>query len=44
MHAIGDDFTFKNANRVFRNWDTIIKYINENFEKFRINISYGTPS
>jgi len=40
----GDDFQYSNANLNFKNIDKIIKYINNNYDKYGINAKYSTPS
>lgn len=44
MHTIGTDFTFENANVIFKNFDKLMNYINQNQDKFNIEIFYSTPS
>ena len=44
MHTIGSDFTFENANVIFKNFDKLMNYINQNQDKFNMEIFYSTPT
>ncbi|EGR32713.1 hypothetical protein IMG5_073080 [Ichthyophthirius multifiliis] len=44
MHTLGGDFHFANAIMTYKNMDKIIKYVNENIEKYNVEILYSTPS
>lgn len=41
---MGEDFNFQEAWRTYENMDKLIKYFNENLEKFHITLKYSTPS
>jgi hypothetical protein len=42
MHTIGEDFTYMNARIQFKNFDKLIRYINNRTE-FNMTIKYSTP-
>lgn len=44
MHTIGEDFTYSNARMAFKNYDKLIKYINNHTEEFGLKIVYSTPN
>lgn len=44
MHTMGSDFQYSNAHMYFKNMDKLINYVNNNAQKYNINIQYSTPS
>ena len=40
----GNDFNFQNAFGYFQNMDKLIRYINANKEKYKVNMMYSTPA
>jgi len=43
LHTFGDDFTYANARMVYKNMDYLFDYINENQDKFNMQVNYSTP-
>lgn len=44
MHTLGEDFNFINGNMWFKNFDKLLKYINDRSSELGITIKYSTPS
>jgi lysosomal alpha-mannosidase len=44
LHTIGEDFTYSNARMQFKNFDKVMKYINERSNEYNMTIRYSTPS
>lgn len=44
IFPLGGDFTWDKGNVIFANVDRIIKYVNENKEKYNAEIFYSTPA
>ncbi len=44
MHTIGEDFHFINGNMWFKNFDKLLKYINDRSAQYGVVIRYSTPS
>lgn len=44
LMTMGSDFQFEEARANFKNLDKLIKYVNENQDKYRLNLFYSTPS
>ena len=44
MFLMGQDFTFQNANVNYKNLDKLIKHMNAQKEKYKMNLVYSTPS
>jgi len=42
--TMGEDFTYSNANMWFKNMDKLKNILNENKNKYNINVMYSTPS
>merc|ERR1719348_2052878 len=42
--TMGEDFNYANANMWFKNMDKIRNFLNNNQEKYGINVMYSTPS
>ena len=42
MHTLGEDFQFANSRMWFKNFDKLIKYINDRPE-YGVKLIYSTP-
>ena len=40
----GEDFNYQNANMWFKNMDKLKNFLNNNKDKYKINVMYSTPS
>lgn len=43
MHTIGEDFSYSNARMSFKNYDKLIRYINDHSE-YGLTLKYSTPN
>ena len=44
MHHVGDDFYWTNADKKFERLEYLMDHINENQEKYNINVFFSTLS
>lgn len=44
MHTLGEDFHFVSARMWFKNYDKLLKYINDRSAQYGMKIIYSTPS
>lgn len=42
--TMGEDFNYQNANMWFKNMDKLKNFLNNNKDKYKINVMYSTPS